>query len=376
MPNATLITALNTELSTSLDADFKKWSAGDWTTWKNYYHVPETDYDTGNARLLHTKGGNVFAGCMGRRLTLSGNVISDWTQLAKSNSTKLTIGGTAWIMSNVYGGGEFGAVQGCHSTDGKLYGTEISIADATIGTEVTGTTPVKTTVTTPSTVKYTFGSVYGGGYGTEDDLERTPPGPVSEHTQVDRLGAFVSGNTSVSMSSGHVRASVYGGGEVAAVGGDTYVTISGGEIGRNEVYSTTEPYYEDDSPNPGYVKFGGATMGNVYGGGKGTKTHPLIGVVKGNTNVTINAGSDGEPKIYHNVYGGGALGSVGTFIFSDGVTGDVMSNIPKGIPFIGQLIKQVLQPSTSWAAPSVSADATTAWSTARRVATLPSLLEQ
>ena len=333
MPNATNITALNTELSTSLDADFKKWSAGDWTTWKNYYHVPETDYDTGNARLLHTKGGNVFAGCMGRRLTLSGNVISDWTQLAKSNSTKLTIGGTAWIMSNVYGGGEFGAVQGCHSTDGKLYGTEISIADATIGTEVTGTTPVKTTVTTPSTVKYTFGSVYGGGYGTEDDLERTPPGPVSEHTQVDRLGAFVSGNTSVSMSSGHVRASVYGGGEVAAVGGDTYVTISGGEIGRNEVYSTTEPYYEDDSPNPGYVKFGGATMGNVYGGGKGTKTHPLIGVVKGNTNVTINAGSDGEPKIYHNVYGGGALGSVGTFIFSDGVTGDVMSNIPKGIPY-------------------------------------------
>ena len=328
MPNATNIAAVNTALSTSLNTNFKAWNASDWTTWKNYHHVPNTDYDTGNGRLLHTKGGNVFAGCMGRRLTLSGNVIENWTQLAAANSTTLTIGGTAWIMSNVYGGGEFGAVQGYHTTGGKQYGTEVSITSGTIGTEITESAPVKETVATASMVKYTFGSVFGGGYGTEVEHEE-----ATENDHVDKLGALVSGNTAVGMSGGHVRASVFGGGEVAAVGGDTYVTISGGEIGRNEVRP------KGDS-NPGYVMFGSSTMGNVYGGGKGTSTHPLIGVVKGNTNVTINPSATvaGEPKIYHNVYGGGALGSVGTFVFSDGRGStpglEYMAFIPKGIPVI------------------------------------------
>ena len=71
------------------------------------------------------------------------------------------------------------------------------------------------------------------------------------------------GNTTVTMSgtSAKVRASVFGGGEVAVVDGNTNVTISGGEIGRNEVKAASDA-------DPGYVLYGGATMGNVYGGGK------------------------------------------------------------------------------------------------------------
>ena len=49
-----------------LSADFKSWTAENWTTWKNHNHVPYTLYDTSNGRLTHTKGGNVFAGGMGR----------------------------------------------------------------------------------------------------------------------------------------------------------------------------------------------------------------------------------------------------------------------------------------------------------------------
>ena len=64
---------------------------------------------------------------------------------------------------------------------------------------------------------------------------------------------------------------------------------------------------------------GGAEFGNVYGGGKGyvddAGTYATAGIIKGNTKVTINSGTNGEPKIYHNIYGGGAYGSVGTITY-------------------------------------------------------------
>ena len=317
---------------------------GETTTWTYIY------------RLKHTKGGNVFAGGMGRRTKLDGGVIDyegiDWKKLGNVKSTKLTISGDdTWIMSNVYGGGEFGAVTGYRTTNGKNYGTEIIINGGTIGTEITGSTPVKATIATPvynkagdspSTVKYTFGSVFGGGYGTEAEI-----GTITVNADANKLGALVADSTYINMTSGLVRASVYGGGEVAAVGGNTNVNISGGKIGRDEVYGFTEVYKTDaegDHTNPGFVKFGGGEMGNVFGGGKGTKSHTLVGVVKGNTTVNITQGShqdaqgDYEPFIYHSVYGGGAYGSLGTFIFSDGVTNTgtykYMCTVPKGIPLI------------------------------------------
>ena len=268
---------------------FESWTAEQWTTWKNNNYVPNTTYDTSNGRVLHTKGGNIYAGGMGRYYQLDGSTpISsyngsgeltpansiEWTKLGNVKSTKVTISGEPWIMGDVYGGGEMGSVTGTHNVlddsgnpvkvDDKnvVTGTEIIIKGGTIGTEITGETPVKTTVSVPegypgsggnSSVIYTYGSVYGGGEGREEhDASKNQDhgGKVVNDVRVD-----ISGTTKV-------RASVFGGGELAYVGGDTYVNISGGEIGRNEVKSK-------DSDNPGYVKFGGATMGNVYGGGKG-----------------------------------------------------------------------------------------------------------
>ena len=102
-----------------------------------------------------------------------------------------------------------------------------------------------------------------------------------------------------------VAESVYGGGEESGVGGDTEVTINSGFIGA------------EGRSSYGY------RYGNVYGGGKGkidsagelavSKVADLdAGLVKGNTIVTIN-GTTETTKIVHNVYGGGAVGSVGTF---------------------------------------------------------------
>ena len=291
-------------------------------TWKNNNYVSKTDYETidnGDGtytnRLFHTKGGNVYAGGMGRREQLDGtSVITavDWHKLGNVKSTKLTItGGT--IKSNVYGGGEYGAVQGTHTTSEKQWGTEINITGGTIGTEIVDETVEGET----KPVMYTYGSVFGGGTGTIVDVQDNVSTPVSN---VNKLSAYVANNAKVAVTDAIVRGSVYGGGELGAVGGNTDVTISGTtEIGRNEVKPATDA-------NAGYVMFGGWRMGNVYGGGRGSEQSTIAGLVKGNTNVTISGGN-----VYHNVYGGGALASVGDFEIS---TGSAPSYIPiAGVPY-------------------------------------------
>ena len=322
-----------------LPADFKTWSDANWTAWKNHNNVPNTEYIHSNGRVNHTKGGNVYAGGMGRREQMDGVTeitAVDWRKLGNVKSTKLTISGAnTWIMGNVYGGGEVGAVQGNHkqlddsgnpikdTDDHDMFtGTEIVIKDgATIGTEVTASSAVKATVAETGVVKYTYGSVYGGGMGTMKHYLSTTEhaGEVKDSTKVTISGAAT-----------RVRASVFGGGEIAEVGGNTNVTINNGIIGRNEVWGFDEAYAKDDENNdvynPGYVKFGSSTMGNVFGGGKGVLDHTNAGLVKGNTSVTVNDG-----YIYHNVYGGGALASVGTFGTSTGT--DDQAHIPAGIPY-------------------------------------------
>ncbi len=287
--------------------------------WKTTNHVPYTEYETTTEtieensttttlyhhRLKHTKGGNVFAGGMGRFYQLDGlTPISsvDWRKLGCVKSTKLTItGGT--IKSNVYGGGELGQVVGHHTlTTGNDVGTEISISgSAQIGTEVKN----------GGTTEYTFGSVFGGGYGSLlDDLTVNV---VTTHPKFD--AGLVKEDTKIDMQGGAVKASIYGGGEMASVGesttsgetttatGSTYVSMSGGKVG-------IEPITLSDNSKR---YFGGAKMGNVYGGGSGHGNTVRSGKIFNSTNVTISGGT-----IFHNVYGGGAYGTVGDFDYQTG----------------------------------------------------------
>ena len=279
----------------------------------NRTNMPETVFDTSN-RLMHTRGGNVFAGSMGRREGLDGSTaMTDWRKLGIVKSTKLNISDAAWIKGNVFGGGEFGAVTESHTTDGKQYGTEINISGGTIGTMLeSGKAPSAVNASyigTGSDSRYTFGSVYGGGYGTEAEATLTT-------NDVEAFGAFVNSNTYVKMTGGKVRASVYGGGEMACVKGDTYVDVSAGDIGINEVRTAS-----GDRNN--YVLFGSWRMGNVYGGGKGSTNAVYSGLVAGNTNVNISGGG-----IYHNVYGGGALSSVGTYTLATSAAPPIQIGMP------------------------------------------------
>ena len=321
IPNATNIAEAGIA-----ETDISKWKAenvegSEWTIWKTYHKVPSTTYDASDGKLHHTRGGNVYAGGMGRRLNLAGEPITmeregiNWLKLGNVKSTKLTItGGT--IKSNVYGGGEYGAVRGNHMVSTEALSTEISITGGTIGTEILDTSAPGET----KPVVYTYGSVFGGGTGTTDDVVMTDP-----VAKADTLGAYVTDSTRVTLTNAIVKASVFGGGELAAVGGSTHITISGTtEIGRNEVYGIDEIYKLPDIKNPGYVKYGSWRMGNVYGGGRGSEAAAIAGLVEGNTNVLITGGN-----VYHNVYGGGALGSVGRFYVSEAPQG----NMPEGLPY-------------------------------------------
>ena len=111
--------------------------------------MPLTSFDYRN-RLTYTKGGNVFAGGMGRLYGLDGStLLPHRADLAKAKNTVVRISGGT-IKSNVYGGAEMGTLAGnatIHVTGGTI-GTTIGTGDAA----------------------YRYGSVFGGGKGSTENL--------------------------------------------------------------------------------------------------------------------------------------------------------------------------------------------------------------
>ena len=195
--------------------------------------------------------------------------------IVRGNST-IQMGG-GWVKQNIYGGGELSCVgdftfvttEGATKDDIATYtagGTSnVNIFAGKVGPE---------TQTKPAT----YGHVYGAGKGDGS----YPKFNYAQATNVTISGTAI------------VEGSVFGGSENGHVRGNTNVAINGGTIGVQS------------------IKKGEATVGNVYGGGQGSTEHVNAGIVKGNTNVTV---SDGI--IYHNIYGGGAYGSVGTITLDD-----------------------------------------------------------
>ena len=157
-------------------------------------------------------------------------------------------------------------------------------------------------------------SVYGGGNQAEYTAPvghkdypavRVVNGTITEDVFGGGLGltATVAGNPHVTIGDNNpnhkvaIKWSVYGGGSLATVDGSTYIVVNSDTIGTKDM--------------------GGAKYGNIYGGGFGSSDNVRIGLVKGNTNITVNGGN-----ILHNIYGGGAYGSVGTYNYDgNAITG-------------------------------------------------------
>ena len=158
--------------------------------------------------------------------------------------------------------------------------------------------------------------IFGSSRGSEGD-------PKAD-TNIDKI-AWV-GNTNViigtsaaeSNANPWIKGTVYGGGENGHNYKDAKVTIYSGTIG------ITNPETDGGARYP--------YRGNVYGGGCGTDTYSKdgkkyynfnAGIVMGNTQIDIDGG-----HIVHNVYGGGAMGTVGTYTLDTDGTNDIQDGMP------------------------------------------------
>lgn len=200
--------------------------------------------------------------------------------IVRGNST-IQMGG-GWVKQNIYGGGELSCVGDFTfvTADGD---TKDDIATYTAGGTATinifaGTVGPENQIDPSLGTQAAYGHVFGAGQGNVSH----PKFNYAQATDVTISGTAI------------VEGSVFGGSENGHVRGDTDVKINGGTVGVETITK------------------GGETVGNIYGGGKGTSGHSSSGIVKGNTNVTISGGT-----IYHNIYGGGAYGSVGTITYNN-----------------------------------------------------------
>ena len=248
-------------------------------------------------------------------------------QFATTNTGNVTSTLTdCTINTNFYGGGFLGGVTGnvtstlnnC-TVNGAVFGAGYSASAGTVNIyNKDKVPPVPNTYTgmikpqtggTFTTYEWTNNKTFGTktlSTGSPTILNPNDDGKNYIYTEVSlqNLGA-VSGNVILTINGKTVGESVYGGGEESVVNGNTTVTVTGGTIG------TTGK--------------GGARWGNVLGGGKGKADDVNAGLVKGNTTINISQAENQTTTIIHNVYGGGAFGSVGTFTY-DGTTG-----LPNGL---------------------------------------------
>ena len=195
--------------------------------------------------------------------------------------------GLPTVQRNAYGGGEGGAVFGT---------AHLTMYNGYVGYQYDGSNYVEKleddTKATPNTLLKDAGCLFGGGY--------------IDNSTVDK--------TRVSLYGGQVRGSVFGGGEIAAIGRGS---ISKTTVNGKANYSL-EGLYRPGKTN--IEIFGGHVYRNVFGGGRGTDNlggHGSLncdGYVFGQTEVHIHGGEIGSVSAVAegngNVFGGGDEGFV------------------------------------------------------------------
>ena len=242
--------------------------------------------------------GNVYGGGKGNTDNAQAGLIKGDTYITISDGT---------ILHNIYGGGAYGSVGDFTFTTGA--------PSARTGG---GTTNVTITGGTIGTDGHENGMIFGSSRG---DVAKPVGTPAVDPN--DKLAWVYDANVIIGTSGvttgPQINGSVYGSGENGHTYRNTDIKIYSGTIGINssdnvtiyDLLDNTKKVYEGKAYNY-------SNRGNVYGGGCGTDMYdsnsdgtndtynPLAGVVHGTTSVTITGGT-----VVHNVYGAGALGSVG-----------------------------------------------------------------
>ena len=252
---------------------------------------------------------------------LNGSSFVGSTEVIVGDTTSASDLTSAIVNGSVYGGGENGHV---------FNNTYVRIHAGTIGN--------------PDEISPDLGNVYGGGCGTDTYIENGTEKYVPE-------AGVVRGNTFINITGGHVTRSVYGAGSMGSVGrytydddgtvfsdaspaantGTTTVYVTGGTIGRDDMYNPVDPsdpskpndliaaaeWYKSDyghePDDPG--------SSHIFGAGRGVESNAenLICNVKESkviigTDATLLPGypvnSSNDPVIYGSVFGGAANGHV------------------------------------------------------------------
>ena len=297
--------------------------------------------------------GNVFGGGGGVKT-------HGYSALVRGNPT-VTVQGNAKVRGNVYGGGEIASVARYNvpRTEGEVQaaiaagytdavlGIPYALKDETSGTcrvTIQGYAEIGPETIDENATTTSVGHVFGAGKGvlpnyvtTGEDEEKSRRMVLydanvhtgsnwewvdPDHSDTNKNiweyfaseSAYITFVKSLALSSrtyvtvagnALVKGSVFGGSESGFVQFNTDVKVTGGTIGVSGK--------------------GGADFGNVYGGGKGDVqytggNHDYVdaGIVRGNTEITISEtdATNHPTQIYHNIYGGGAYGSVGKLTYS------------------------------------------------------------
>ena len=259
--------------------------------------------------------GNVYGGGKGKDDDVLAGLVKGNTKVEISNGR---------IYHNVYGGGAYGSVGDFeYNTSGMPTGLKANTTGGKTEVYITG-----------GTIGWNGkenGMVFGssrGDVGTPEAIEDKMAWVHNTHVIIGKAGTPASGTEgeegyvpATAASGPDIMGSVYGSGENGHVFENTVVDVHGGTVGISSGVKVT-----DDSGK----EYEGAAYpyrGNVYGGGCGTDMYdsdgdntldsynPLAGIVQGNTTVTIDGG-----HVVRNVYGAGAMGSVGIATTSGKVT--------------------------------------------------------
>ena len=253
--------------------DNTAYTAGDMVYYDNHLwtflndHIGDWDEDA-VTDIVHTTGGNVFGGSMGRLLNIgttdasvAANFNPLWPGLAKCRSTEVNITGTARVYSSVYGGGELGYV---------MKDTKVTVGD--VGTTDGSAVEIGHQGGTGLGVTY-FGSVYGGGYGSDNiTAHDNDTASISGSVTAAMHAGRVYGNAEVAMNDGHVMGNIYGGGEMASVG-RRWINMA----------------LNGDADN--YLPYNGSDATSTYTAGGETYTAYGLDEHVGHTKVTISGGS-------------------------------------------------------------------------------------
>ena len=362
------------------------------------FHI--TDYTSGGATTVEISGGTVGPSEELHMPQFYGHVFgagkglaydtTRYTQVPYLNfvySTDVTISGTAFVKGSVYGGSENGHVY--QNTDVKIQGGQIGCGagrttayaeSAFIDPRVTAVTDGNALAECPhwtyaapystydpyanssgqypdgtsarggrptGTDGHTFyGNVFGGGSGVFPYMGKTAL-DANTHSEYVRSAGQVRGNTSVTISGGHILTSVYGGCELTDVLGDSCVVVmTAGTLGvpRTKAQMLAHPvtcylfgagkgdqrtfFNEWTNVQNTRVTVGGTAIvyGSVFGGGED-------GHIIGNSKVVVTGtpliGTLGTSYVDGNIFGAGR-GFGGDALTAGSVGGDIQVLIDGG----------------------------------------------